>query len=93
MEMFTLGEYSSYCIAKPTDQAHGGLIMHTDTVNLTALGVKYTCGHCVDVIRRHGWQTHEIQHVLAHQTAKRSIDAAGRELQRLIGRTNGAKST
>ena len=91
MEMFTLGEYSSYCIAKPTDQAHGGLIMHTDTVNLTALGVKFTCGHCVDVIRRHGWQTHEIQHVLAHQTAKRSIDAAGRELQRLIGRANGGK--
>ena len=86
IEMFTLGEYSSYCIAKPTDQEHGGVIMHTDMVNLTAAGIKYTSSHIVDMTRRHGWQIHEIRHVLIHQTSRTSIDATARELQRRVGR-------
>jgi 3-oxoacyl-[acyl-carrier-protein] synthase III len=91
LEMFTLGEYSSYCVAKPTDQPHGGVIMHTDMVNLTALGVKYTVSHCVNIMRRYGWQPGEIRHVLVHQTSKRSIDATSREFQRLLGRATWSR--
>ena len=86
LEMFTLAEYSSYCIAKPTDQQHGGVIMHTDMVNLTAAGIKHTTSHMIDIMHRHGWPIHEIQHVLIHQTSRTSIDATSRELQRLLGR-------
>jgi 3-oxoacyl-[acyl-carrier-protein] synthase III len=86
IEMFTLGEYSSYCIAKPTDQEHGGVIMHTDMVTLTTAGIKYTTSHCLNVARRHGWHIDEVRHVLIHQTSKTSIDATSRELQRLVGR-------
>jgi 3-oxoacyl-[acyl-carrier-protein] synthase III len=86
IEMFTRGEYSSYCIAKPTDQEHGGGIMYTDMVNLTAVGFKYANSHAADVMQRYGWRIDEIQHVLVHQTSKRSIDGAARELQRRVGR-------
>ncbi len=86
IEMFTRGEYSSYCIAKPTDQQHGGVIMHTDMVNLTAAGIKYTSSHIVDITRRHGWQIQKTRHVLIHQTSRTSIDATARELQRRVGR-------
>jgi 3-oxoacyl-[acyl-carrier-protein] synthase III len=86
IEMFTLGEYSSYCIAKPTDQEHGGVIMRTDMVTLTTVGVKYTTSHCLDVARRHGWRSEDFRHVLVHQTSKASLDATSRELQRLLGR-------
>jgi 3-oxoacyl-[acyl-carrier-protein] synthase III len=86
LEMFTLGEYSPYCIAKPTDQPHGGVIMHTDMVNLTAAGIRHTTNHMVDMIYRHGWPIHETKHVLIHQTSRTSIDATSRALQRLVGR-------
>jgi len=86
IEMFTISEYSSYCIAKPTDQEHGGVIMHTDMVTLTTSGIKYTTSHCLNMARRHGWHFDEVRHVLIHQTSKTSIDATSRELQRLVGR-------
>lgn len=86
LEMFTLGEYSSYCIAKPTDQPHGGVIMHTDMVNLTAVAIKHTTSHMIDMMHRHGWQIDDTRHVLIHQTSKTSIDATARELRRRVGR-------
>src|SRR6187399_1171985 len=32
LQLYTLGRYSSYCVAKPSEQAPGGLVMKTNTV-------------------------------------------------------------
>jgi 3-oxoacyl-[acyl-carrier-protein] synthase III len=86
LEMFTLGEFSSYCIAKPTDQPHGGAIMRTDMVNLSTVSFKHGNGHAADVMRRSGWKPSDIRHILVHQTSRLSIDGAARELRRRLGR-------
>ena len=86
LEIYTLGEFSSYCIAAPTDQPHGGAIMRTDMINLSTVSFKHGNGHAADLIRRSGWSPTGIQHVLTHQTSRLSIDGATRELRRKLGR-------
>lgn len=86
LELFTLGEFSSCCIAGPTNQPHGGFVMRTDMVKMSEMSNVHGNGHPAHLMLQCGWDYGEINHILGHQTSKVAIDAAARDLRKRIGR-------
>jgi amino acid adenylation domain-containing protein len=86
LEMFTLGHYSRDCIAKVTDKEHGGAIMYTDAVRVSAVNMKYAVAHAAHVIERSGWPTDAFQHIIIHQTSSTTIRDAAREINTYFGK-------
>lgn len=82
MQMYTVGKYSSYCIAEMTDQEHGGAIMLTDSLKLTAVSLQHAVKHTADMINQQGWTRDQVDHLIMHQTSKNSLDKAAREINR-----------
>lgn len=86
LDMFTLGRYSSLCIAKATSQPHGGAIMLTDPVKSTAVTVGQSVRHAMATLRRHGWNEQTVHHVVLHQTSETTLEGAIQELNRAFGK-------
>ncbi len=85
-EMYTLGRYWDYCIAKATEQEHGGAIMYTDAVKVSAVNMQQALSHATHIIERSGWPYDAFQHLLIHQTSKTTIQDAPREINRYFGK-------
>ncbi len=85
-EMYTLGRYYDLCIAKASDREHGGAIMYTDSVKVSAVNIKQAVAHAADVMERAGWPHEAFQHVIMHQTSKMTIYDAGREINSYFGK-------
>ena len=81
-DLQTYGRYSSYCIAKASQQ--GGMIMYTDSVKMTEVAVKSGAEHALDVLQRAGWPPNEFQHLIMHQTSKMSLNSASRTINKLL---------
>ncbi|MFG0287507.1 MAG: 3-oxoacyl-[acyl-carrier-protein] synthase III C-terminal domain-containing protein [Rhodopirellula sp. JB044] len=79
-DMYTLGHYSRLCIAKPSDQPHGGAVMHTDAVQVTAAIVPHAAAHAVHVLKESGHHVNDIQHIIPHQTSRLTIRGAIEEI-------------
>ncbi len=75
-DMYTLGHYSRLCIAKPSNQPHGGAVMHTDAVKVTAAIVPHAAAHAVHMLREAGSHVKDIQHIIPHQTSRLTIKGA-----------------
>jgi 3-oxoacyl-[acyl-carrier-protein] synthase III len=73
IDMFTLGNYSDYCIAGPTTSEYGGAIMITESIKLHAVAIKESVRHMVGVLRRSRWSWQDIRHLIMHQTARSAI--------------------
>jgi len=84
IDMQTLGDYSHFCIAKPTDQEHGGMIMYTDSVNLTNAAVSSGAQHSISVLQKAKWPYESFQHLIMHQTSRLTMDSARRQINRLL---------
>ena len=82
IELQTFGRYSSYCIAKSSEQ--GGMIMHTDSVNLTDVAVKSGAKHAMNVLQQAGWDPESFQHLIMHQTSGTTMNSARREINLLF---------
>ncbi|MEX2231041.1 MAG: 3-oxoacyl-[acyl-carrier-protein] synthase III C-terminal domain-containing protein [Cyclobacteriaceae bacterium] len=82
LELQTFGRYSQYCIAKASEQ--GGMIMYTDSVNLTDVAVKSGAKHAMNVLQRAGWPPKSFQHLIMHQTSSMTLNSARREINRLL---------
>ncbi len=82
IDMQTLGRYGQYCIAKTSEQ--GGMIMYTDSVNLTDVAVKSGAKHAMDVLERGGWGAESFQHLIMHQTSSTTLNSARNEINRLL---------
>lgn len=82
IEMYTLGAYSRLCIAKPTDKPHGGAVMHTDAVKVTASVVPHAAAHAEHILRRAGRHVDDIHHIIPHQTSRMTIQSALEEIAR-----------
>ncbi len=80
LDLYTLGEYSSLCIAKATDREHGGAIMVTDSIRQTAVALRQTVAHSTYTLQRKGWDARDIQHVVMHQTSETALRDAMREI-------------
>ena len=87
LDLFTLGKYSDLCVAKVTDQPHGGAIMITDAVRSSAVTINQAVGHALGTLRGRGWDPGSIDHLLMHQTSETTLDGAVREINRAAGRT------
>ncbi len=85
-ELFTLGSYSRDCIGKATDKEHGGGIMYTDAVRVSAVNMKYAVAHAAQIIARSGWPHDAFQHIIIHQTSSTTIRDAAREINSYFGK-------
>lgn len=83
IEMYTVGQYSSYCVAGPTSGAHGGAIMFTEMGKLTTVGIEQSVAHTLHMLEQHGQSLEAFQHIIPHQTSKISLDEVAREINRL----------
>lgn len=80
IDLCTLGEFSRYCIAKPTDRAHGGAAMHTDPIKITAAVVPQSAKHADQMLARNGRNLHQIEHIVPHQTSRLTMRSALNEI-------------
>lgn len=83
LDLYTLSKYSPYCIAKPTDQQHGGAVMYTDAIKVTEAVVPHAARHAKLVVDRNGWPLERIDHIVPHQTSQLTMNEAKKEIQRL----------
>ena len=81
-DLQTFGRYSPYCIAKTSE--HGGMIMYTDSINLTDVAVKSGAKHAMNVLQRAEWSPESFQHLIMHQTSSITLNSASREINRLL---------
>ncbi len=87
LDLFTLGKHSDLCVAKLTDQPHGGAIMVTDAVRSSAVTIHQAVAHALGTLRRRGWDPGSIDHLMMHQTSETTLDGAVREINKAAGRT------
>ncbi len=85
LEIFTLSQFSEYCIAKASDHQGGGAIMLTDVVKLSAAAIEEASQHAVAVQKRLGWDPSCIDHVIMHQTSERTIKEGMKKINQLFG--------
>jgi 3-oxoacyl-[acyl-carrier-protein] synthase III len=78
----TFGRYSPYCVAKSSEQ--GGMIMYTDSVNLTDVALKAGAKHAINVLQQAGWPPEIFQHLIMHQTSGMTLNSARREINFLL---------
>ncbi|HSY54711.1 MAG TPA: 3-oxoacyl-[acyl-carrier-protein] synthase III C-terminal domain-containing protein [Opitutaceae bacterium] len=85
-ELFSLGAYSSYCVAKMTDKEHGGAIMLTDALKIAAVSIKQGVKHAAEVQQRNGWPPGEFDQLIMHQTSEMTLNDTAREINTHFGR-------
>ena len=86
IDLQTLGEYAGCCMAGPTEQAHGGGIMHTDALRLTDAAARHGGEHALETLRQAGWDCDDFQHLIMHQTSRTALTSATRAINRLLKR-------
>jgi amino acid adenylation domain-containing protein len=84
-EMYTLGRYSEDCIGKATDREHGGGIMYTDAVRVSAVNMTQAVAHAASILKRSGWPSDAFQHIIIHQTSGTTIRDAARAINNYFG--------
>jgi amino acid adenylation domain-containing protein len=86
LELYTLGHYYDYCIAKATERDHGGAIMFTDAVRVAAVNIQQAVSHAAYTLEQSGWTPDAFHHILMHQTSAMSIRDAAREINSFFGK-------
>ncbi len=82
IELYTLSKYSRFCIAKPTECAHGGAAMHTDAIKVTSTVVPHAATHAQFVLGRNGRPLNDVDHIIPHQTSRLTMEGAVDEMKR-----------
>jgi 3-oxoacyl-[acyl-carrier-protein] synthase III len=73
MDMYTLGRYSTYCIAKATDQVHGGAIMLTDSLRLSAVAIQEASSHFASFHEQEEGSVDAMDYLIMHQTSRKTL--------------------
>jgi 3-oxoacyl-[acyl-carrier-protein] synthase III len=84
LSLYTLGRYSSLCVAKPTDKPHGGAVMVTDSIKAAAVATAEGANHSLAMLRQNGWTLDSFRHILMHQTSETSLHGAAREINQRL---------
>jgi len=82
LDLQTFGRYSPYCVAKASDR--GGMIMYTDSVNLTDVAVRSGAKHAMNALHQTGWEAESFHHLIMHQTSGMTLNSARQEINRLL---------
>ncbi|MGE0605774.1 MAG: amino acid adenylation domain-containing protein [Pirellulales bacterium] len=72
LDLFTLGQYSGYCVAKQNDSKTAA-IMITDLLGVSSVITKEGVAHWSKVVARSDWKIDDITHFIPHQTSKTSL--------------------
>ena len=86
IEMYTVGRHCSCCVAKATDQPHGGAIMITDSIKLSAVTLQRAIQHTVQVMEQNNWPSDGFEHLIMHQTSIKTLTDATHEINCLHGK-------
>lgn len=86
IELFTLGRYSRYCIARVSAAPEGGGIMLTDSVRLALVAAKEGVRQLTDFVQATGKGPEDFDYLITHQTSRTSLTSAMRALNRHYGR-------
>jgi 3-oxoacyl-[acyl-carrier-protein] synthase III len=86
LSLYTTSKHSRHCIAKVTDQPHGGAIMHTDPVAITTTAIKQGARHATHTEQRRQWLGGRFDHLIMHQTSETAMRGGMKELNATIGR-------
>ncbi len=70
LDLFTLGEYSRYCMVRPSDRPHGGGVMVTDSVRLGAAAIEHVVPHLVETLEASQWSPRDLDLLVPHQTSE-----------------------
>jgi 3-oxoacyl-[acyl-carrier-protein] synthase III len=84
IDLYTAAQYSDYCIAKPTDQKHGGAIMFTKSAKLHEVAKRHSANHGVEYLKKFNWTKNHIDHIIIHQTSQIGIYEAAKEVNALV---------
>lgn len=84
IDLCTFGRYAEYCVARPTEQAHGGAIMFTDALKLTDAAARHGSDHALATLQRVGWASDAFDHLIMHQTSRTALTGAMRAINRRI---------
>lgn len=85
LDLYTSGRHHGLCVAKATDQPHGGAIMLTDAIKASAVTLDHSVRHAHQTLQQHDWSPADVQHVIMHQTSATTLDGAIEELNRHFG--------
>ena len=81
IELFTLGRYAPYCVAKATPD---GPVMFTDSVKITEIAVLPAVQNTVEVLQRSGAALSSMDHLILHQTSRTTLRDAARVINQLF---------
>jgi 3-oxoacyl-[acyl-carrier-protein] synthase III len=74
LELYTVAQFSEYCIGKPTNADHGGVIMYTESAKMFTVAENYVIPDIVRMLDDLKWGRKELDHLISHQTAQGAID-------------------
>jgi 3-oxoacyl-[acyl-carrier-protein] synthase III len=86
LDLCTLGGYARCCVAGPTEREHGGAIMFTDALELTAAAARHGSEHAMRTLERAGWPSDAFDHLIVHQTSRTALNGAVSAINRRLGR-------
>ncbi len=76
IELYTLAQYSRDCIAKPSNQPHGGAAMYTEAVKVSSAVVPHAAKHVEQILKRNSHTLSQYQHLIPHQTSRLTMQDA-----------------
>jgi 3-oxoacyl-[acyl-carrier-protein] synthase III len=85
LELYTLSSHSNLCVAQPSAESHGGIIMMTDAAKMAAVALREGIDHSADVISRNNWSASYVDHWIAHQTSRKTIGNVKRAIEARFG--------
>jgi 3-oxoacyl-[acyl-carrier-protein] synthase III len=91
LDLYTVGSLSDLCIAKVTEREHGGAVMYTHPGRLTGAAVAHGITHAAEAVRAHGWSADSVQHLIPHQTSRKTLTDMAKGVNALFGRAGWAE--
>jgi 3-oxoacyl-[acyl-carrier-protein] synthase III len=86
LSLYTTSKHSRHCVAKITDQPHGGAIMLTDPVAITTTAIKHGARHATHTAQRRQWLGGRFDHLIMHQTSETALRGGMKELNASLGK-------
>ncbi|MEM1070769.1 MAG: amino acid adenylation domain-containing protein, partial [Planctomycetota bacterium] len=87
LKLYTSASHYDLCIAKATDQPHGGAVMLTKAIKAAAVTLEHLVGHAQRTVEARKWDADDVNHVIMHQTSSTTLDGAIEALNRHFGKT------
>jgi 3-oxoacyl-[acyl-carrier-protein] synthase III len=86
MEVFTVAEHCELCMAKFSQEEHGGFYMSADSARIHEVCLDIASEHVGRTVKDTQWEQSENHHFIMHQTATRAISTQGKLINQWVGK-------